>query len=120
TVRSIRSLAVSDPNRFVSPSISSRIRAPCSSAAHDVWKGQAALPLPSRADVPERFGSLRLSRGLNRHRSVDDVLAKLVDLVLELLGDLTFQLRAVDQVGAAVLERSDIRLVVELPMDGVG
>src|SRR5690625_1850985 len=111
TVRSIRSLAVSVPNRLVSPRISSCIphflrRTP--------RKGQRS------AALPWRWGLLGGRRRVDLDLAADDVVAYLVDLVLQILIDLALERGAVREVGAVVLQRADVGRVVELPVDRVG
>src|SRR5215510_4275911 len=119
TVRSIRSLAVKLPKRLVNPSISSLIRPPLCSPTHQTRrKGQSVLPLP----VPVCHHGMKLlwlHLRVDGDLAVDDVLLERRDLVLEVLRDVTLEVRTVDQVGAAVVQRPDVRLVVELSVHRV-
>src|SRR4051794_13685149 len=104
TTRSTESFAVSAPKRLVIPRSSRCTVGPPDAGRAGGWSAAAPhLPTPA----VER-SARRLRRRGDRNRAVDDVLLRLVELALQIRGDLAVELVEVGQAGAVVVQRADV------------
>src|SRR5690242_212147 len=97
TTRSMASLAVSVPKRFVMPR----------SSSFTLWPFATREP-PGSTAPGCRSGALGLARRLYRDLPADDVGLDLVQLLLQVRGDLGVELVERGEAGAVVLQVADV------------